>query len=214
MTLTKISEHLASGDAVATSELIERAFAENYTAEMIVRQGLIAGFQSAEKKLKKHEILIPEIRMAVRALNRGLKKVQTAVLASKNRTLGTVILGTVEGEHEDIQKNLLSVMMQCLELKVVDLGTGVHYSLFLESAVKEKAGVICINAVHGIDLSPMKELLQAALSRGLKKKLKIILLGETVTEAYCRSIGADFYAPDVVSAAEYAANHYRRNRQQ
>jgi 5-methyltetrahydrofolate--homocysteine methyltransferase len=58
----------------------------------------------------------------------------------------------------------------------------------------------------------MKNLVQGAVTRGLRKKIKIILSGTPITEGFCRSIGADFYAPDVASAAEYAVSCYQNRR--
>ncbi|MDR1211699.1 MAG: cobalamin-dependent protein [Spirochaetaceae bacterium] len=212
MNLAQISEQLVSGDAAATSVLVNRALKENYSAEAIVRQGLIAGIESAEVMYRNREMLIPEIRMAARALNRGIRNIQAAIDTSYSRTLGSVILGTVEGEYEDIHKNLLAIMMRCLGLRVFDLGTGVSHALFLEKAVQEKAGVICINTTRTLNPVPVKNLVQGAITRGLRKKVKIILSGAPITEGFCRSIGADFYAPDVASAAEYAASCYQNRR--
>jgi 5-methyltetrahydrofolate--homocysteine methyltransferase len=50
----------------------------------------------------------------------------------------------------------------------------------------------------------MKLLVQAVAAAKLREKVKIMLSGPPVTEYYCQVIGADFYAPDAVRAAEIA----------
>jgi methanogenic corrinoid protein MtbC1 len=144
--------------------------------------------------------------MTIRAMNQGIRHIQAAIENSLPKILGLVVLGTVEGEYEDTHKNLLSIMMRCLGLKVLDLGTGVPHALFLEKAAEEKAQIICVNSMHTLTPVQMKNLVQGAIARGIRKKVKIVLTGAPLTEGFCRSIGADYYAPDITSAAEYAAS--------
>jgi 5-methyltetrahydrofolate--homocysteine methyltransferase len=212
MNLAQISEHLSRGDAVTTSVLVNRALSEHYSAEAIVRQGFIAGIASAESRYR--ETIAPEIRMAERALKRGIRHIQAAIDASPSPSRGIVILGTIEGEYDGLYKNLLQIMMRSLGLRVEDLGTSVPPKIFLEQAMRKKAGIICVSMMHSFDPSPLKSLVQAAFERGVRKSIKIILSGATVTEGLCRSIGADYYASGVESAAEYAASYYQKKNYQ
>ena len=50
----------------------------------------------------------------------------------------------------------------------------------------------------------MGEVVKAVTDAGLRDKVKIMIGGAPVTEAFCRQIGADAYTPDAVTAAELA----------
>ena len=51
----------------------------------------------------------------------------------------------------------------------------------------------------------MGEVVKAVTDAGLRDKVKIMIGGAPVTEAFCRQIGADAYTPDAASAADRAA---------
>ena len=50
----------------------------------------------------------------------------------------------------------------------------------------------------------MDEVVAAAEAAGIRDRVKIMVGGAPVTEAFCRRIGADAYTPDAATAAEIA----------
>ena len=50
----------------------------------------------------------------------------------------------------------------------------------------------------------VKQLMEAAKAAGIRDRVKIMVGGAPVTEAFCRRIGADAYTPDAATAAEIA----------
>ena len=50
----------------------------------------------------------------------------------------------------------------------------------------------------------MEEVVKAAEAAGIRDRVKIMVGGAPVTEAFCRRIGADAYTPDAATAAEIA----------
>ncbi|MDR2740856.1 MAG: cobalamin-dependent protein [Treponema sp.] len=202
--LDDISNNLQSGKARETSALITKAIAENFTIDTIVKQGLIAGIQAAEARYGRNEVLVPEIRMARRAMEWGIRQIKQAIAAAGRTALGTVVIGSVEGDIEDQDKNIIAVMMESRNLRVVDLGTSVSPARFVEVAEEEQAHIIVCLASLVTTMAQMKIVVQEALSAGIRKRVKIILTGAPVTERYCRIIGADMYAHDIVIAADLA----------
>ena len=51
----------------------------------------------------------------------------------------------------------------------------------------------------------MEEVVKKATEAGIRDKVKIMIGGAPVNEAYCEKIGADVYTPDAASAADAAA---------
>jgi methanogenic corrinoid protein MtbC1 len=205
LTLNEISNSLQSGKAKETSALVNRAIAEHYNAETIIKQGIIPGIKAAKERYTGKETLVPEILRAERAMNWGIKQVKLAIAASGAPRKGTVVIGTVYGETEDDVKNLMAVIMECMSLRVVDLGAGVKHERFIETAVKEQARIIVCTANRIGTMEQMKNLVQAALSAGIRDQVKIMIGGRPVTDRFRHIIGADMYAPDAASGAEIAA---------
>jgi methanogenic corrinoid protein MtbC1 len=202
--LDEISYNLQSGKAKETSALITKAIAENYTIDTIVKQGLIAGIRAAEARYGRNEVLVPEIRLARRAMEWGIRQIKQSLVSNRQTIKGTVVTGTVKGDIEDQDKNISVVMMESRGLRVIDLGTSVSPSLFVETAEGEDARTIICSASLVTTMAQMKIIVQKAESMGLRSRVKIILTGAPVTERYCRLIGADRYAHDPVITADLA----------
>ncbi|MFH1880548.1 MAG: cobalamin-binding protein, partial [Bacillota bacterium] len=53
-------------------------------------------------------------------------------------------------------------------------------------------------------MSGMEEVVKAAEAAGIRDKVKIMVGGAPLTDAFCKKIGADAYSPDAASAADAA----------
>jgi methanogenic corrinoid protein MtbC1 len=203
--LREISCSLQSGKAMETSALITRALAENYSVESILKQGLIPGMRTVEERLVRNEILSPEMVIADRAMNMGLKTLRLLIPTPSGEPGPTVIIGTVKGELRDIEKNLIAVMMKGLGFRVVDLGAGVSPEKFIQAAINEDAQFITAISMVTITMHQLKLIVQTAAAANIRDRVKIVVTGKPITEKFCQAIGADIYAPDAVSAAELVA---------
>jgi methanogenic corrinoid protein MtbC1 len=205
--LEDISLNLQSGRAGETSALVSQAIAENYTIDTIIKQGFIAALVSLEKRRRLNEIQVPEISMALRALDWGIRQIKLALAASAVNPKGTVIIGTVKGDTEDTIKNIIAVLMECRGLRVIDLGTSVNPVQFIKAAKAENAALIVCSAALVTTMVEMKVLVQTAAAAGIREQTKIMITGAPVTERFCQIIGADMYAPDASAAAEMAEGY-------
>ena len=206
MDLQEISISLQSGKAREMSDLINRAIKENYSADSILRQGLIPGIAAIEERFRKNEIFIPELLIAARAMNMGIRMLRPVT----NVPAGTVVIGTVKGDTRDMEKNLIAALMEGMGLRVIDLGAGISPEKFIDAARGEKARVVICTAAYTSSMFQMKLLVQALAADEIRNQIKVMVTGAPVTEKYCRIIGADLYAPNVVSAAELAAAQYQK----
>ena len=53
----------------------------------------------------------------------------------------------------------------------------------------------------------MKEVIEKITEAGIRGKVKIMVGGAPVNDAFCQSIGADAYTPDAATAANVAAEY-------
>jgi methanogenic corrinoid protein MtbC1 len=204
--LQEISISLQSGKVREMSDLINRAMEENYSTDSILHQGLIPGIAAVEERFRKNEIFVPEFLIAARAMNMGIKMLRPA----SGVPAGTVVIGTVKGDMRDTEKNLIAVLMEGMGLRVIDLGAGIPPEKFIDAARGEKARVVICTAAHTSSLFQMKLLVQAFVSDEIRNQIKVMVTGAPVTEKYCRIIGADLYAPNVIGAAKLAAAQYKK----
>ena len=203
--LKLISENLQKGRAKDVEALVQQALSENMGAKDILEQGLMSGMSVVGERFKKNEVFVPEVLIAARAMNAGMKVLKPALVSAGVKARGTVVLGTVKGDLHDIGKNLVGMMMEGAGLRVVDLGTDVAPERFVEAAKAEGANIIACSALLTTTMTQMKNVVQAAADAGIRSTVKIMIGGAPVTESFCQSIGADKYTPDAATAAEVAS---------
>jgi len=142
--------------------------------------------------------------IAARAMKAGMEILKPALAAAKVEPRGVVVIGTVKGDLHDIGKNLVGMMLEGGGFKVVDAGINVEPSKFLELARANNATLIGASALLTTTMTNMKEIAVALKQSDLAGKVKLIIGGAPVTQAFCDEIGADGYAPDAASAADLA----------
>lgn len=202
--LNDISENLQMGKAKIVKELVQQAIDDGLPVGDILQEGLLSGMNVIGEKFKNNEIFVPEVLVAARAMNMGAAILKPLLAASGVKASGKVCVGTVKGDLHDIGKNLVKMMMEGRGLEVVDLGTDVSPEKYVQTAMDEDCQVICCSALLTTTMNVMEEVVKAADTAGIRNKVKIMVGGAPVTDAYCRQIGADKYAPDAASAAEAA----------
>ena len=110
----------------------------------------------------------------------------------------------MKGDLHDIGKNLVKMMMEGKGLEVVDLGTDVAPETFVQAAIDQNCQIICCSALLTTTMGVMEDVVKAMQGAGIRDKVKIMVGGAPVTDAFCRKIGADAYTPDAASAADKA----------
>ena len=203
--LTDISENMQRGKAKVVKELVRQAIDQGLPAQQILEEGLLSGMSVIGEKFKNNEIFVPEVLVAARAMNWGLDILRPRLAEEGVKASGKVCIGTVQGDLHDIGKNLVKMMMEGKGLEVVDLGTDVSPETFVRTAKEQDCQVICCSALLTTTMDVMGEVVKEAEREGIREKVKIMVGGAPVTDAFAKSIGADAYTPDAASAADVAA---------
>jgi len=202
--LTDISLALQKGKGKNVKELIEKALGEGVGAQDILRDGLMAGMDIIAIKFKNNEVYVPEVLLAARAMSAGTVMLKEHLSDSEAKPLGKAVLGTVKGDMHDIGKNLVRMMFEGKGIEVVDIGIDVPAEKFIEVCKTEKPDIVAMSALLTTTMSEMKNVIDALKEAGVRKDVVVMVGGAPVTDSFCKSIGADIYAPDAASAAESA----------
>ncbi|MEE8605953.1 MAG: corrinoid protein [Candidatus Aminicenantaceae bacterium] len=200
----QIADEIVKGQADAVKELVNQAISENILAEDILNNGLVAGMNVVSKMFKNNEFFIPEVLVSARAMTAGLDILNPLLAEANVKPKGKVIIGTVKGDLHDIGKNIVGMMLQGAGYAIVDLGSDVPMEKFIEFTQKEDANVVGMSALLTTTMIYMKEVIQGLKDAGLRDKVKVIIGGAPVTQAYADQIEADGYAPDAASAIDLA----------
>lgn len=202
--LSEISSFLQQGRAAKVKECVQQALDEEVPTEEILEKGLMDGMNTVGQDFKNNKVFVPEVLIAARAMAKGIEVLRPHLVAEGIEEKGTVVMGTVKGDLHDIGKNLVHMMMEGQGLKVIDLGVDVSVEQYLDAAQEHNANVIVCSALLTTTMSEMKAVVDAVKASPLAGKVKVMIGGAPVTQAYCDVIGADCYTPDAASAADAA----------
>ncbi len=202
--LNAIADNLIKGQAPKVEELVKAALGEKVPVRDILHEGLIKGMSVVGEKFKNNEFYVPEVLIAARAMKAGMGLIRPQLIEEKVEPLGKASIGTVRGDLHDIGKNLVAMMLEGAGFEVIDLGIDVSPEKFLESVTENGAQIICMSALLTTTMPSMKTTVDAVKEAGLTDKVKTMIGGAPVTQAYAEQIGADGYAPDAASAADTA----------
>lgn len=203
-TLTEISEAMQKGRAKLIKTLVPQALEEGIPAQEILQDGLLAGMDVVGRRFKANEIFVPEVLVAARTMNVGAELLKPYLSEAGVEPKGKVILGTVKGDLHDIGKNLVRMMLEGKGLTVIDLGVDVPPEKFIDAAIENDCKIICCSALLTTTMPVMGEVVEKAVEAGVRDKVKIMIGGAPVTEAFGQSINADAYTPDATTCAEVA----------
>ena len=204
MELKEISAQLQAGKAKIVKTLVQQAVEEGFAPQQILEEGLLDGMAVIGEKFKNNEVFVPEVLIAARAMNQGVAILKPLLAAEGVKATGKVCIGTVQGDLHDIGKNLVKMMMEGKGLEVIDLGTDVSAETFVKTAIEQNCQIISCSALLTTTMSVMADVVKAAEEAGIRDKVKIMVGGAPVNQAFCDEIGADSYTVDAASAADKA----------
>jgi len=200
--LKQLSEALQQGDHQRVAELTRQAIDQQAPAASILDDGLIAGMDVVGDRFRRHEIFLPEVLMAAKAMYSGLELLKPLLIEDGIPSQGKVVIGSVQGDLHDIGKNLVGIMLTGAGFEVIDLGSDVAPERFVETASAEGAPVIGMSALLTTTMSVMKKVVELARERGLSDRVKIIVGGAPVSKQFAEEIGADSYGFDAANAVD------------
>jgi 5-methyltetrahydrofolate--homocysteine methyltransferase len=163
----------------------------------LIFKGLIPGMDVVGEKFRRNEYYVPQVLLSARAMYAGLDLLKPLITASKTAEyFGTVVIGTAQGDLHDIGKNLVAMMLEGAGFKAVNLGRDVAPEVFVEAVQQHNADIVGISALMTTTMPAMKRTIDALIKAGLRGKVKVMIGGAPVSQAYADEIGADGYARD------------------
>ena len=201
--MSKIEEVRANVEAGKTKivpGLVQEALDEGSSATEIL-QAMVDGMDYVGDQFSKGIMFVPEMLIAAKAMAKGVEILKPHLAGEASTSLGTCVIGTVQGDLHDIGKNLVAMMLESAGFSIVDLGVDVPAEKFID-AVKDNESVKIV-ACSGLLTTTMPALKNtvAALKASELSGFKVIVGGAPVTQQMADEIGADGYAPDAGSAA-------------
>lgn len=203
MDLKEIFQNVVDGQAAEVAAGVNAALAAGIPADEILSKALIAAMDEVGQGFESGDLFVPEMLIAARAMQAGLKILKPHLAKTDVKAAGTVAIGTVKGDLHDIGKNLVAMMLEGAGFEVRDLGVDVSPDAFVKAA-QDGVQLIGMSALLTTTMNNMDVTVQALKKAGLRDSVKVFIGGAPVTQEYADKIGADGFAADASSATRMA----------
>lgn len=200
--LTQIKDNLLCGDEDKVAELTREAIRQGVPPQQILDTGLLAGMSIIGERFKAHDVFLPEVLLAAKAMHAGMEELRPLLIKEGIPSMSKVVIGSVQGDLHDIGKNLVGIMLKGAGLDVIDLGNDVAPERFVETAREQNASVIGMSALLTTTMPVMGLVVNLIKEQQLTGKIKTIVGGAPVSEGFALEVGADAYGFDAANAVD------------
>jgi 5-methyltetrahydrofolate--homocysteine methyltransferase len=201
----RIARALILGDRDTVARMTQEGLDLGLDPKEIIFRGLIPGMDVVGEKFRRNEYYVPQVLLSARAMYAGLDLLKPLITrAATNEYLGTVVIGTAQGDLHDIGKNLVAMMLEGAGFKVLNLGRDVAPEAFCKAVEEHEANIVGISALMTTTMPAMKRTIDALTRAGLRDRVKVMVGGAPVSQAFANEIGADGYARDSTLAVAKA----------
>ena len=183
-------------------ELATQALAANVAPLTAIEEALNPAMQIVGDKYESGEYFIPDLVMAAEAM-KGAMQVFEPVLVERQeqrQVLGTVVIGTVEGDIHEIGKSLVATMLSASGFQVYDLGVDVPASEFVKRVQETGANVVGLSALLTTTMRNQEAVIEALKEAGLREQVVVVIGGAPTSPDWAQTIGADGYAENANEA--------------
>ncbi len=203
--LEELSMNVEKGKRKVVPGLVQKALDEGIDPSVILNEGMIAAMARVGDDFRDGKIFVPEMLVAAKAMQAGVTTLKPALAGGGSVSRGKVILGTVAGDLHDIGKNLVGMMIESAGFEVIDLGVDVAEDKFLETyEANPDTSILALSALLTTTMPAMRSTVEKINAAPWRSKVKVMVGGAPITQAFADEIGADCYTPDAASAAEAA----------
>jgi 5-methyltetrahydrofolate--homocysteine methyltransferase len=198
--LAEIFEGIVSGDRVGVPQKTRDALDAGLEPELVLQEGMIAAMSKVGTLFEQGEYYVPEMLLAARTMQKGMDVLKPQLVKAGVKTKGKIVAGTIQGDMHDIGKNLVCMMLEGAGFEIMDLGTDVSPAKFLQAAQDDRADVVAVSALLTTTMVNMGPVINTLSEAGLRDRVKVVVGGAPITDAFAKQIGADGYAPDASRA--------------
>jgi corrinoid protein of di/trimethylamine methyltransferase len=202
--LTKLTSSLVEGEPDMTVALTRQALDKGLEPLTIINDGLVPGMDMVGARFQTGEYFLPHLIIAAGGMQQAMKLLEPELKARQQavESLGTVVIGTVEGDIHEIGKSLVGTMMSASGFQVHDLGVDVPTETFVAKVKETGADILGLSALLTTTMTVQRQIIDALEEAGIRNQVKVIVGGAPVGQDWAETIGADGYAEDAVGAIE------------
>ncbi|MBN1537456.1 MAG: cobalamin-dependent protein [Anaerolineales bacterium] len=169
-------------------------------------EALTSGMRRVDRLFARDEIDVSDVILAAYAMKSAIPIIEQEIdkTGITVKYMGTIVIGTVQGDIHDIGRTLVTMLLKARGFKVVDLGSNVSAETFLEAVKNYQPQILAMSTLMTTTTREPFKVIEALTKEGLRKQIKVIVGGSAISEKMCQEMGADGYEPTAHRAVELA----------
>jgi len=153
------------------------------------------------KRFEEGVYFLPELMLAGDMLDQIAKKAKPKMTKEAEVDyIGTVLIGTVDGDIHDIGKDIVTFMLDVNGFKVHDLGVDIPAQKFVDAIKETSPDVVALSGLLTLAFDSMKCTVDTIKEAGLRDQVKIMIGGGAIDDEVRKYTGADAYGADAMAA--------------
>lgn len=203
--LQRAIEAVRAVDEEAAVQVAEDALASGLDPLAVLQDGFAVGMRDVGERFEAEEMSLPEMIVAADCMMAALQILEQALpdIGRADR-LGTVVIGTIEGDVHDIGKTIVATLLEVSGFEVRNLGRDVPIVDFVRAAKETGAHLVGSSALMTTTMAGQKKLESALAEAGIRERVKTMVGGAATTQRWADEIGADIYAESATEAVQRA----------
>lgn len=169
-------------------------------------EALTSGMRRVDRLFARDEIDVSDVILAAYAMKNAIPIIEQEIEKTgiTVRYLGTIVIGTVQGDIHDIGRTLVTMLLKARGFNVVDLGSNVSTEAFVDAVRSYKPQILAMSTLMTSTTRETFKVIEALEKEGLRENVKVIIGGSAVSEKISQEMGADGYEPTAHRAVELA----------
>ncbi|MBI5875649.1 MAG: dihydropteroate synthase, partial [Deltaproteobacteria bacterium] len=196
----KLKKAIIDGDEEGVVALVEDALSQGWDPLKISNEGFIPGLEEVGRLFNKNIYFLPQVMLSADTMKRAFDRLKKELKGSKSKSLGKVLMATVEGDIHDIGKNIVSTLLENHGFEVIDLGKNVPADKIIQEALKNNVDVVGLSALMTTTVMEMDNVIKRLKAKGVP--VLTMVGGAVVNQEFADKIGANGYAKDALEAVD------------
>jgi len=207
----KLVEAIMEYDGDKAIEWTKKGLELGLSAQEIVFDGLSLGMKVVGDMYERNERFVTDMLKAAKTMDKAMPLLTPLLEASGNGggPTGTVVVGLVRGNTQDIGKNLVCLMLKANGFKVIDLGKNVKPEQFITAAEENGAIAIGMSVMTNSSTVYVEKVAELLSQDGKREKFLLMTGGAAANKGFAEKVGIS-YGMDANAAVELVMERARQ----
>jgi 5-methyltetrahydrofolate--homocysteine methyltransferase len=211
----RLAHALVKGIADWVVEDTEEARLKYERPIQVIEGPLMDGMNIVGDLFGSGKMFLPQVVKSARVMKQAVAHLVPFIEAEKRRSgdlrpKGRIVVATVKGDVHDIGKNIVTVVLQCNNFEVINLGVMVPAQKILDTARSEKADIIGLSGLITPSLEEMAHVAHEMQRQGFT--IPLLIGGATTSRVHTavkiapHYAGTTVYVPDASRSVSVCSN--------